>query len=198
VRLGRSSERGLKLIIGRATAGDAIWFKATVDRIADILARRQGDTDTIDVRRSKAIGILAQPAHALQLLCQHQDDDWDGPTEASDDAEPAEDQIEFDQTASHDASATIMHRGICRPPALCEQAGCHAQAPAAARMRPIGVSSGSRRRNTNITIGTKIRARRVLMRNGPGQDAGRRAMSDDRIQQRPRRSRRPSFRRHAS
>ncbi len=80
VRLGRSSEHGLKLIIARATAGDAIWFKATIDRIAEILAR-QGDTDTVEIRRSKAIGILAQPAHALQLLCQHQDDDWDGPAE---------------------------------------------------------------------------------------------------------------------
>jgi hypothetical protein len=27
----------LKLIIARAAAGDAIWFKATIDRIADIL-----------------------------------------------------------------------------------------------------------------------------------------------------------------
>ena len=87
VRLGRTSEHGLKLIIARAAAGDAIWFKATVDRIADILAR-QGDTDPVDMRRSKAIGILAQPAQALQLLCQHQDDDWDGPAEPSDDVEP--------------------------------------------------------------------------------------------------------------
>ena len=71
VRLGRNSEHGLKLIIAKAAAGDAIWFKATIDRIADILAK-QGDTDTIDVRRSKAIGILAQPALALQLLYQHQ------------------------------------------------------------------------------------------------------------------------------
>jgi hypothetical protein len=83
VRLGRSSEHGLKLIIARANAGDAIWFKATIDRIADILAR-QGDTDPVEVRRSKAIGILAQPAHALDLLCQHQDDDWDGPAEPAD------------------------------------------------------------------------------------------------------------------
>jgi hypothetical protein len=86
VRLGRNSEHGLKLIIARAAAGDAIWFKATVDRIADILAK-QGDTDTVEVRRSKAIGILAQPAQALQLLCQHQADDWDGPTEPCDDPE---------------------------------------------------------------------------------------------------------------
>ena len=74
VRLGRNSEHGFKMIIARATAGDAIWFKATIDRIGDILAR-QGDEDPADVRRSKAIGILAQPAEALRLLCQHQDDD---------------------------------------------------------------------------------------------------------------------------
>ena len=79
VQLGRKSEHGLKLIIAKAAAGDAIWFKATIDRIADILAK-QGDTDTIDVRRSKAIGILAQPALTLQLFCQHQDDDEDGTT----------------------------------------------------------------------------------------------------------------------
>ncbi len=91
VRLGRASEHGLKLIIARATAGDAIWFKATIDRIADILAR-QGDADTVEVRRSKAIGILAQPAQALQLLCQHQNDDWDGAAEPTDpEQEPADD-----------------------------------------------------------------------------------------------------------
>ncbi|HET9777795.1 MAG TPA: DUF222 domain-containing protein, partial [Propionibacteriaceae bacterium] len=99
VRLGRKSEHGLKLIIARATAGDAIWFKATVDRIADILAK-QGDTDPVEVRRSKAIGILAQPAQALQLLCQHQDDDWDGPTEPT---EPAEEPAEPTEPAEEPA-----------------------------------------------------------------------------------------------
>ena len=60
VRLGRNSEHGLKLIIARAAAGDAIWFKATIDRIADILTQ-QGDPDPVEIRRSKAIGILANP-----------------------------------------------------------------------------------------------------------------------------------------
>jgi Domain of unknown function (DUF222) len=102
VRLGRNSEHGLKLIIGRAAAGDAIWFKATIDRIADILAK-QGDTDTIDVRRSKAIGILAQPALALQLLCPHQDDDWDGPAEPTEPAEePTEEELGFDDASAPD------------------------------------------------------------------------------------------------
>ena len=89
VRLGRASEHGLKLIIARATAGDAIWFKATIDRIAEILAL-QGDSDSVEVRRSKAIGILAQPARALQLLCEHQRDEWDGATEPAAAAEAAE------------------------------------------------------------------------------------------------------------
>jgi hypothetical protein len=127
VRLGRNSEHGLKLIIARATAGDAIWFKATIDRIAEILART-GDTDPIEVRRSKAIGILAQPAHALQLLCQHQHDNWDGPTEPTDDteepADPAEEigladaaeesagyHDEFDQTAQHNQADATANPG---------------------------------------------------------------------------------------
>ena len=90
VRLGRKSEHGLKLIVARAAAGHAIWFKAVIDRIADILGR-EGDTDTIEVRRSKAIGIIAQPAEAL-LLCRHQGDDWDGPDESIE--EPAENELD--------------------------------------------------------------------------------------------------------
>ena len=66
VRAGRT-QSGLKLLIAKANAGDVIWFMATVNRIAEIL-RLQGDMDSTDVRRSKAIGILAQPALALQLL----------------------------------------------------------------------------------------------------------------------------------
>jgi hypothetical protein len=67
VRAGRTGQSGLKLLIARANAGDVIWFMATANRIAEIL-RLQGDLDSADVRRSKAIGILAQPALALQLL----------------------------------------------------------------------------------------------------------------------------------
>jgi hypothetical protein len=109
VRLGRSSEHGLKLIIARATAGDAIWFKATIDRIADILAR-QGNDDPVDVRRSKAIGILAQPAQALQLLCQHQDDDWDGS------ADPAEEPACQEAEAAATDGAAHQSLQISPPP----------------------------------------------------------------------------------
>jgi hypothetical protein len=70
------SEDGLKTIVAKAAAGDAIWFLATVNRIAEILAAR-GDTDPIGTRRARAVGILARPAEALRLLVEHQHDSTD-------------------------------------------------------------------------------------------------------------------------
>ncbi len=70
------SEDGLKLLLARVEHGDAAWFLATVNRIADILAV-DGDDDPVGVRRSKAVGILARPADALQLLLAHQHDTAD-------------------------------------------------------------------------------------------------------------------------
>ena len=67
MRSGRANQSGLKLLIAKANAGDVIYFLATVNRIAEIL-KLQGDMESVDVRRSKAIGILPQPALALQLL----------------------------------------------------------------------------------------------------------------------------------
>ena len=63
VRASGTNQNGLKLLIAKANAGDVTWFMA--HRIAEIL-RLQGDMESADVRRSKAIGILAQPALALQ------------------------------------------------------------------------------------------------------------------------------------
>jgi hypothetical protein len=70
VRTGRSNEYGLSTIVARASAGDALFFVAMCDRLAQILAL-EGDTDSVDVRRSKAIGILAAPARALAMLQRH-------------------------------------------------------------------------------------------------------------------------------
>lgn len=67
VRVGQSTELGIKTVVARASAGDVIFLDAMVARIAEILAA-QGDLDPLDVRRSKALGILATPERALQLL----------------------------------------------------------------------------------------------------------------------------------
>ena len=71
--LATDSEDGLKLIMARAVAGDAVWFLATINRLADLLAL-EGDDDPVGVRRSKAIGIIAQPAKALEMLARHRHD----------------------------------------------------------------------------------------------------------------------------
>ena len=88
------SEDGLKTVVAKAAAGDAIWFLATVNLIAEILAAR-GDTDPVGTRRARALGILAQPAEALRLLIEHQHDRTDQPNESSE-REPAEPDATFD------------------------------------------------------------------------------------------------------
>ncbi len=82
VAVGRANDHHIMSLIARGTSLDILSFLATVNRIADILATN-GDPDPVDVRRSKAIGILARPAKALELLADHQhpstdSDDEDG------------------------------------------------------------------------------------------------------------------------
>jgi Domain of unknown function (DUF222) len=95
VRLGRTSEHGFRVLVGKIAAGDAAWGFALTTRLAEVL-RRDGDPDTLDVRRSKAFGLLiTQPAEALALLNAHRDDDPDPqdeepPDEESREPEPAE------------------------------------------------------------------------------------------------------------
>lgn len=100
VRAGRTNQSGLKLLIAKANAGDVIWFMATVNRLAEIL-RLQGDMESVDVRRSKALGILAQPALALQLL-------WDfrGEQRPSGEPQQAGEPIDNDPTAPCDTSTS--------------------------------------------------------------------------------------------
>jgi hypothetical protein len=107
VRTGRSTEYGTTTIFARARAGDAIFFMAMCDRIAQILRLRgeaarisAGARDEIvdadramDVLRAEAIGILARPAQALALLAwaerhhrdpmphEHTDEQKDEPTD---------------------------------------------------------------------------------------------------------------------
>ena len=91
------SEDGLRTVVARATSGDVAWFMATVNRIADILGA-EGDSDLVEVRRSKAIGILANPARALQLLISHRDDE--PPTDLATESRSTEDSAEEDRAAS--------------------------------------------------------------------------------------------------
>ncbi len=114
VRCGRTTENGLKLVVARAAAGDVIWFLATVTRIAEILAA-EGDQDPLDVRRSKAIGILSRPDRALQLLRSHAISPATGPDSDPDPEEdghisldPAPDVV-LDPAASRPRVELVVH-----------------------------------------------------------------------------------------
>jgi Domain of unknown function (DUF222) len=67
VFVGPSDDHGTKRFWVRAAAGDVIRFDATIDDLARAL-RTLGDTDSLDVRRAKAIGWIADPAAAHHLL----------------------------------------------------------------------------------------------------------------------------------
>jgi hypothetical protein len=73
VTLSRTDEFGLRHVIARVNAGDAVWVDAMVERIADLIADRHPGC-TRNELRSIALGWLARPADALQLLLAAQGD----------------------------------------------------------------------------------------------------------------------------
>ena len=73
-----TDEFGLRVVLARVEAGDAVWINAVVDQVADALAARPDLTPdlpadaTKDELRAVAFGWLAHPADVLDLLEQHQ------------------------------------------------------------------------------------------------------------------------------
>lgn len=95
----------------RVDTADAIFFDAMVDRIADILADR-GDPDSKDVRRARAVGILATPERARLILVEAA-----GPPTGTDDPLPSADPRLLPPATVyvHVAEETLLTgRGTCR------------------------------------------------------------------------------------
>ena len=70
VGFGRTDEFGLRTVIARVEAGDAVWIGATLERVAEILAPTHPHAGA-DELRAVAFGFLARPAELLQLLLEH-------------------------------------------------------------------------------------------------------------------------------
>ncbi len=113
VATGQCNEYGLKTVVAKAAAGDALFFVAMCDRIAQILLL-EGDTDPVGARRSKALGILANPARALALLTRYAGaPDGDVPVSPRD-VHPAED--DSDDVPEAVSGPTCRTRGESREP----------------------------------------------------------------------------------
>ena len=69
-RLGRTDEFGLRMLIARLDAGDAVAVEATVCRVAEIITPRHPGA-TPDELRALALAWLARPAELFALLLEH-------------------------------------------------------------------------------------------------------------------------------
>ena len=69
-------EHGLRTLVAKVESGDALAFEALVARVAECLAD-EGDDDPVEVRRSKAVGIIAHQARLRDLLARHADQPHD-------------------------------------------------------------------------------------------------------------------------
>lgn len=70
VGMGRTDEFGLRTVIARVEAGDAVWVAATLERVAEIISPAHPHAGA-DELRAIAFGFLARPAELLQLLLEH-------------------------------------------------------------------------------------------------------------------------------
>ncbi|MDP3893752.1 hypothetical protein [Nocardioides sp.] len=117
VSLSRTDAHGLRMVIARVTAGDAVWVDAMVQRVADILAAQHPDAHR-DELRSLAFGWLARPAELLQLLLEHVDD---APSSGEGQSDPKEQSVS--EEASDTADAQPPTRALAFPADLLEALG---------------------------------------------------------------------------
>lgn len=73
VGLGRTDELGLRTLIARLEAGDAVAVDAIVHRVAEIIAPRHPEAFPEELR-ALAFGWLARPAELFTLLLEHTTD----------------------------------------------------------------------------------------------------------------------------
>jgi hypothetical protein len=155
VWVGPSTDHGIKDIHIRTDAASAIWFDATVDRVADGLGLL-GDTDPKDVRRAKAVGVLAHPQHALDLYhhvaahhadraADHHHADHSDHSDQADQAAGQAAEQAAEQASGHAAdrpAGRAARRGGSRPDAVLYVHLSHdavaGAAPAAARVEGAG------------------------------------------------------------
>ncbi len=119
VSLSRTDEAGLRTIIARVEAGEAVWVDATVARVAEIISPQHPDLNADEVR-SAAFCMLARPAELLALLLENTELDEGSrqarPTEGA--ARPTEGEPEGSRQArptDHEVPELFLNRAVAFP-----------------------------------------------------------------------------------
>ncbi len=92
-----TNSSGLRTMVAQGPVGDIARVDALLEHLARLL-KQYGDTDTLDVRRSKAFGLLANPALVCRLLAAARDAGQSTGRESDDDgALPADGPLANEQ-----------------------------------------------------------------------------------------------------
>jgi hypothetical protein len=70
-KVGQCNDHGHKTLYVKTSAAEMTRIEATIGHLATLLAR-MGDTDAEDLRRTKAVLLLANPVQALALMQAYQ------------------------------------------------------------------------------------------------------------------------------
>ena len=105
VGMGRTDEFGLRTVIARIAAGDAVWVEATLVRVTEIIAPAHPHTGA-DELRAIAFGYLARPAELLALLLEHNVDEP---------ADEANDEAKDDEANDDDSGDDTPSRATAFP-----------------------------------------------------------------------------------
>ena len=92
VGLGRTDEHGLRTLVARLEAGDAVAVDAIVHRVGEIIAPRHPEAHPDEVR-ALAFGWLARPAELFALLLEHATPEPGPQLEPGLDLESGEDEV---------------------------------------------------------------------------------------------------------
>ncbi len=110
VFVGRADEHGTKTIYIRTSSGAAIRFDAAIDALGDA-QQTIGDTRSAQARRADAVGIIADPVFAQELLSQAHNH----PGTPTEDTDPSSATAASDTSAPHPPAPQVAAPATATP-----------------------------------------------------------------------------------
>ncbi|MDQ3616458.1 MAG: hypothetical protein M3393_07530 [Actinomycetota bacterium] len=111
---GDEATDGIREISIRADGLEAAAFDDTIGQIADVLGWL-GDTGRVDVRRAKAVGVIADPQGTLDLIHDTTTSDTPGSADPATTDQPAGGPVTGGPVTGQASGADAKRRGSRRP-----------------------------------------------------------------------------------